>query len=204
MADIVIIGGGGHAKVVLDSLLSEQQKIAGIFDETKSGSLFETPFINAIAFEQLKDVNIIIAIGDNAARKRVSATIKHTFAKTIHTSSIVARKVVIDEGAMILHGTILQPFVSIGKHVIANTGCRIDHDCIIGDYVHVAPGAVLCGNVHIGEGALIGAGSVIIPGVHIGKWAIIGAGSVVTKNIPDYAVAVGNPAKVIKVKESHD
>jgi sugar O-acyltransferase (sialic acid O-acetyltransferase NeuD family) len=101
-------------------------------------------------------------------------------------------------GNMFLQGTIIQAQARIGNHVIINTGARVDHDCILDDYVHAAPGVILCGCVTIGEGAFIGAGSVIIPGKRIGAWATVGAGSVVINDIPDFAVAVGNPAKIIK------
>ena len=79
-----------------------------------------------------------------------------------------------------------------------NTGASIDHECILGDYVHVSPHATLCGDVQVGEGSWIGAGAVVIPGVRIGKWCVIGAGSVVLHDVPDGVVAVGNPCKIVK------
>lgn len=202
MTDVVLIGGGGHAKVVLDSLMGEKRRVCGIFDEFKSGHLFEVPIIDAATFQQLTSAVVIIAIGDNASRKRLATKTKQSFTHTIHPSALVAGSVSIGEGSMILHGTILQPFVTVGKHTIANTGSRIDHDCSIGDYAHLAPGVVLCGQVSIGEGTLVGASAVVIPGIRIGRWAIIGAGAVVTKDVPDYAIAVGNPAKVIRFMEN--
>ena len=92
----------------------------------------------------------------------------------------------------------MQSSVKIGKHVIINTAASIDHDCIVEDFAHVSPNATLSGNVKVGEGSHIGAGAVIIPNITIGKWAMIGAGSDVTKNVPDYSVVVGNPARKIK------
>lgn len=52
--------------------------------------------------------------------------------------------------------------------------------------------------IHIGEHTIIGANVIILPGVNIGKHCFIGAGCVVTKDIPDYCVTVGNPARIIK------
>jgi sugar O-acyltransferase (sialic acid O-acetyltransferase NeuD family) len=103
---------------------------------------------------------------------------------------------------MILHGAIVQAMAKIGNHVIVNTGAQVDHDCVIGDFAHIAPRVVLCGGVSVGEGTLVGAGATVAPGVTIGKWATIGAGAVIIAGIPDYAVAVGNPARVIKYMRS--
>lgn len=82
--------------------------------------------------------------------------------------------------------------------MIVNTGASVDHDCKIDDFVHISPRATLCGNVIVGEGTQVGAASVIIPGIKIGKWCTIGAGTVIIRDVPDYAVVVGNPGKVIK------
>jgi acetyltransferase EpsM len=95
-------------------------------------------------------------------------------------------------------GAILNPNVKVGKHCIVNSGAVIEHDCILDNFVHLSPNAALAGNVSIGEGAHIGIGSSIIQGVKIGKWATIGAGTVVLNDVPDYAVIVGNPGKIIK------
>ena len=93
----------------------------------------------------------------------------------------------------------IQPGTIIGKHCIINTNVSVDHDCDISDFVHISPGATICGNVTIGELTWIGAGATIIHGISIGKNTIIGAGTVVIKNIPDNVLIVGNPA-IIKRK----
>jgi acetyltransferase EpsM len=85
--------------------------------------------------------------------------------------------------------------------VILNTSCSVDHDCVVEDFAHLAPGVRLAGNVHVGEGALLGVGSCVIPGVRIGRWATVGAGAAVIEDVPDYATVVGVPARVIKIGE---
>ena len=95
-------------------------------------------------------------------------------------------------------GSIVQASSIIGHHSILNTKSSIDHDCKIYDFVHISPGATLCGNVEIGTGTHVGAGATIIPNIKVGKWCIIGAGAVITKNIPDYSLVVGVPGKIIK------
>lgn len=196
--DVILWGGGGHAKVVLESLFSEKRKVAGIFDDQKQGELFGVPYTGQYNPEKLKDAHLIISLGDNTTRKKLAESAKHKFTLTRHTSCVLSPRSIYGAGSMILHGAVVQADTQIGNHVILNTVCSVDHDCRIGDYVHIGPRTVLCGKVHVGEGALIGAGATVAPGVKIGKWSIIGAGSVVIKDVPDYCVAVGNPARVIK------
>ena len=92
---------------------------------------------------------------------------------------------------------VINPLVKIGNGVICNTACVIEHECIINDYVHIAPGAILCGNVTVGEGSFIGAGAVVKQGVTIGKNVIVGAGTVVIKDIVDNTKVIGNPQRII-------
>jgi sugar O-acyltransferase (sialic acid O-acetyltransferase NeuD family) len=196
---VILQGGGGHASVVLDVLLSQGVTVPALIDAKYTGDLFGIPRIKEYDPTMEPAASLIVAIGDNAIRKRVVEFTKHPFVNAIHSSAIISGHVKMGVGNMILHGTIIQAQTEIGNHVIINTGAQVDHDCVIEDYVHIAPRVVLCGAVRIGTGTLIGAGATVIPGKKIGKWAKIGAGSVVTKDIPDYAVAVGNPARVIKI-----
>jgi sugar O-acyltransferase (sialic acid O-acetyltransferase NeuD family) len=197
--EVILIGGGGHARVVADCLLAQGIRIKGFFDNRNNGYVLDLPFIGNYNHTLHSEIPIIIAIGDNDARKRLAEMeIRHSFATAIDASAICSTFSKVDEGSMILHGVIIQAGTKIGKHVILNTGCQVDHDCIIGNYAHVAPGSVLCGGVEVGEQTLIGARSVVIPKVKIGSSVTIGAGTVVTKDIPDFAVAVGNPARIIK------
>lgn len=195
---IILQGGGGHARVVLDCLISQGAHMAAIFDPKFTGQLMGVPLLGDYDPGVEPDALAIIAIGDNAVRKAVVQRTKHSFTNTRHSSAIVSQYASFGTGNVILHGAIVQAQSAIGNHVIINTGAQVDHDCRVEDYVHLAPGARLCGNVHIGEGTLVGAGAVVIPGKKIGAWATIGAGAVVITDIPDYAVAVGNPARVIK------
>lgn len=190
-------GGGEHAKVVLDCLLSQGVEVLALFDPKYTGELFGVQQRGVYDPAFAPDAKAIIAIGDNAVRKKVVSTTRHTFTNAIHSSCIISKQVHLGEGNMILHGAIVQAQTKIGNHVIVNTAVSVDHDCVLEDYVHVAPRAVLCGRVHVGEGTLVGAGSVILPGIRIGAWAIVGAGAVVTKDVPDGAMVVGNPARKV-------
>jgi sugar O-acyltransferase (sialic acid O-acetyltransferase NeuD family) len=195
---VILHGGGEHARVVLDCLQAQGLNVVGLFDPKYSGSLFGVPQRGAYDPSFEKSALAVVAIGDNLTRKRAVQNTKHDFTNAIHPSVIFSAQSVLGKGNMLLHGVIVQAQTRIGHHVIINTGARVDHDNIIGDYVHIAPSAVLCGAVQVGEGAFIGAGAVVVPGRKVGAWATIGAGAVVLSDIPDRAVAVGNPARIIR------
>jgi sugar O-acyltransferase (sialic acid O-acetyltransferase NeuD family) len=197
---IIIQGGGEHAKVVLDCLQAQGEHIIGLCDARLSGTLFGVPQLGEYDPSFEKHALSIVAIGDNTIRKRAAEKSAHAFTNAIHPSAIMSAYATCGVGNMILHGVIVQAQTKIGDHCILNTGAQIDHDCIIENYVHIAPGVVLCGRVTIGEGAFIGAGAVLIPGVKVGAWATVGAGAVVIGDIPVGAVAVGNPARVVGPK----
>jgi sugar O-acyltransferase (sialic acid O-acetyltransferase NeuD family) len=194
----ILIGGGGHARVVLDCLQEQGFTVAVIFDNLFTGSLYEVRRVHDYDHQLEPDAIAVIAIGDNAARKRLASTVKHAFGNVIHTSVLLSPRAKLGTGNMILHGAIVQAETVIGDHVIINTGTRVDHDCVVSSYAHIAPGVILCGNVTVGEGAFVGAGATVIPGKKIGAWSTIGAGAVVIQDVPDYAVVVGTPGRIIK------
>jgi sugar O-acyltransferase (sialic acid O-acetyltransferase NeuD family) len=193
---LFIYGGGGHAKVVLDCLQDAGVAVEAVIDYKYEGDLLGLRRLRDLP--SIENMSTIIAIGDNKARKSVSERLEIPFMNAIHSTSTISSHSSVGHGCMILHGTIVQAGSVIGNHVILNTGAQIDHDCFIADFVHVAPGSILCGSVTVGEGTLIGAGSVIKPGIKVGAWVTIGCGAVIVKDIPDYAVVVGNPGRIIK------
>jgi sugar O-acyltransferase (sialic acid O-acetyltransferase NeuD family) len=194
----ILIGGAGHARVIVDCLQDGGHEVLALCDPKFDGTLYGVPQCGDDDPAAHAGAVAVIAVGDNAVRSKIVPKIKHDFANAIHTSAIISPHAEVGIGNVILHGVIIQAATTVGDHVILNTGAQVDHDCVIGDFAHIAPGAILCGNVVVGEGAFVGAGAKVIPGKKIGAWATIGAGAVVVSDIPDYAVAVGNPARVIK------
>ena len=195
----ILIGGGGHARVVSSIIEAQETSILeGVFDYNPKIEALDgvenfqnyNPdlFPNALAF---------IAIGDNRIRKQLAQTINHVFGVIIHPSAIMDRLSSVEEGSVVMHRAVIQRGTQIGKHAIINTASSIDHDCILGDFIHIAPNATLCGGVVIGDETFIGAGALVLPQIKIGKRVTVGAGAVVTKNIPDGATVVGNPGKII-------
>jgi sugar O-acyltransferase (sialic acid O-acetyltransferase NeuD family) len=194
----ILIGGGQHAQVVLDCLIACGADVVAIFDPARSGALFGVPHRGDYDPSFDPDASAVVAIGDNATRKRASERVSHRFTNAIHHSVLLSPFASVGVGTMILHGAIIQALARVGDHTIVNTGAQIDHDCVIGNFVHVAPRAVLCGNVAVGDGSMVGAGATVTPGIKIGKWALVGAGAVITKDVPDHAVVVGNPGRIIR------
>jgi sugar O-acyltransferase (sialic acid O-acetyltransferase NeuD family) len=195
----ILFGASGHAKVIADGILAGGGQILALMDDDASKmGFFGIPFIGNYNPSLYTDHHLIIAIGNNLHRKKIAQKIEHLFGKWIDDSARVSKRSIIGEGTVIMQTACDQVDVNIGKHVIINTGAKVDHDCFLADFVHISPGATLCGNVIVGEGTIIGAGSVVIPNIIIGNWVTIGAGAVVIEDIPDNAVVVGNPGKILK------
>lgn len=200
---MLLYGASGHGKVIIDCLESQEREIKGIFDDDLSKKdLSGYKVFGKYDADKFPEEEIIISIGNNETRKKVSEIINHKFGNSQHKSATVAKDVQLGEGTVIFHKSILQISVKIGKHVIINTASLIGHDCKIEDFVHISPNTTLCGSVTVGEGTLIGAGAVVIPNIKIGKWVIIGAGSVIIKDISEYSVVVGNPGRKINTNNT--
>lgn len=197
---MILIGASGHAKVILDILEKNEFTVDYLLDANPN--IKELAGYNVIEDkDHIDDIDqeYIVSIGSNLIRKRVSEQRKVKFGWAIHPDSILGDDVSIGQGTVVMAGAIINPSTQIGNHCIINTSASIDHDCEIADYVHISPNATLCGTIEVGEGTHIGAGATIIPNLKIGKWATIGAGAVVIEDVPDYAVVVGNPGRIIKI-----
>lgn len=205
MENIYLIGASGHAKVVADILLDQQRNITRVFEKNEAiKRLWHIEVLPQPEKEKWPiDGVYIIAVGNNSIRKLVAESYQDElkFTTAIHRSAVVSTRTSVGEGTVVMAGVTINVETKIGKHVIVNTNCSIDHECVINDYVHISPQVALAGDVCIGEGSHIGIGACIIQGIKIGKWATIGAGAVVIRDVPDYAVVVGNPGRVIKYNE---
>ena len=195
---MLVYGAGGHASVIISILKANGCDIEAVFDDDVSNKNIINGLMPA-AYNPgfLPAERLIIAIGNNNMRRRLSERITHGYGTIIHPSAIIDQLVQVGPGTCVMQGAVIQTDSVIGKHVIINTASSVDHACRIGDFVHIAPGVILGGNVTIGENSLIGIGSIVVPGLSIGKDCLVAAGSVVTKNLPEGAIVRGNPARMI-------
>ncbi|MGC9007037.1 MAG: acetyltransferase [Sulfurihydrogenibium sp.] len=213
MEKIILIGGGGHCKMVISQLTKiERFEIVGIVDNHKpvGSKVFGVEIIGKDEdLEKFYSSGIkyaFISVGsvkDNSKRQELFSLAKeigYRFPVILSPQSIVDKSVHIEEGTIIMPGCIVNVESYIGKNCIINSGAIIEHGCKIGDHCHIASGANVAGEVEIGDLAFIGAGSVVIQGIRIGKNATVGAGSVVINDIPENVIAVGNPARIVKSK----
>jgi acetyltransferase EpsM len=200
---MILYGASGHGKVIIDILESMHESHIEIWDDADKDPIWEYP-VQKPSYEKLAAGKVIIGIGVNTTRKRIAERLggQVQFGTAVHTSAIVSPRAGVGEGTVIMAGATINPDAHVGRHCIVNTNASIDHDCVLEDYVHISPNATLSGDVRVGEGTHIGSGASVIQGIRIGRWCNIGAGAVVIRDIPDHATAVGNPAKVIKVKET--
>ena len=198
----VILGAGGHAKVVIATVEAADGTVVRVLDDDRSlhgtrvlGHTVEGPIADELIQD---DAKVVVAIGANRARAAVAARLRCAFGTVVHPSAVVHPSVRLGYGTVVLAGAVLQPSVAIGAHVIVNTCASVDHDCMLGDFVHIAPGCRLAGDVRLEEGAFMGIGGVAIPGTRVGRWATIGAGAVVVTAIGPGVLAVGVPARVVR------
>lgn len=199
---MMLFGASGHAKVIIDILQKSGIKVDKILDDNpKCDGIFGIS-VEKNSYHVMFDEEAIISIGNNEIRKKIVEKYHFKYIKAIHPSAVISPHSTLGEGTVVMANAVLNPDVQIGKHCIINTGAIVEHDCKIEDFVHISPNAALAGNVQVGEGTHIGIGASVIQGVKIGKWVTIGAGAVVIRDVPDYATVVGNPAKVIKVKNN--
>jgi acetyltransferase EpsM len=208
---IVVIGRGGHSKVISELILSNRENdIVGFLDDKYSvEEVIEYTYCGPISsvkglIRKSPDIKFVIAVGDNKTRKSIAQRLNLSdehYVSIIHKSAVISPTAQIGYGAVIMPNSVINADSKIGNHTIINTGSVIEHDSIVENFSHVCPGAILTGTVHIGEGVTIGAGSTIIPNISIGEWTILGAGATVITDIPSYCTAVGIPAKIKKVNQ---
>ena len=205
MKPTVIVGAGGHGRVVLDILRAMRRRVAGFLDEGRdrdSGLVNGAPMLGGSALlasrEFLARHDVLVAIGDNAARRRLVETVlsnEGTLATAIHPACVISPTAAIGEGTVIVPGAVVNANARIGRFCIVNTGATIGHDVVLEDGAQVAPGANMGGGSYCEADAFVAIGAVVAPKVRIGAGATLGAGATAVRDIPPRVVALGTPAR---------
>ncbi|MBD3265608.1 hypothetical protein GF373_02975 [bacterium] len=205
---VIVYGAGGHAKVILDILQLTKTAVAAVVDDdpAKWGESIvgypitdpntQLPIISDRGIRQA-----VIAVGGNSTRAKIAETLiakGFSFYTAVHPSAVIDRSVELGAGTVVMGGVVINSETTIGSHGILNTGCTVDHDCRLADFVHISPGGHLGGNVAIGRETQVGIGASILPNVTIGPQTVVGGGAAVIEDLPGGVVAVGVPARIIE------
>ncbi len=195
---VILLGAGGHAKVLLDALLALGVEVLGIAekdgDNSKQKSLYDIPVIGTdsdvqrYSAENVELVNGIGSVGPTFLREKVYQNFKnqgYKFRQVIHPNAVVSPRAKLGEGVQVMPGAVINISTVIGENSIINTRASVDHDCVIGAHVHIAPGVTVSGGVTVGDGSHIGTGATVVQGVVIGQKVFVEAGAVVMKNLQD-------------------
>lgn len=202
---VVVLGAGGHAKVVLEVLREAGETVVGLTDaDPAPRAVLGAPVLGTDA--ALPDVlargcrRAFVALGDNAVRRRVAEqamALGFELASAISPRAVVSPSARLGRGVAVMAGAVINADAEIGDLAIVNTGAVVEHDCRLGAAAHLGPRAALAGGVVVGEGAFLGVGASVIPGVTIGAAAVVGAGACVVRDVPEGARIAGVPARAL-------
>lgn len=201
---LVLLGAGGHARVLLALVRANGRALLGVCDPALHaegcGDWEGLPVLGgdeALVRLDPAKVDLVLGVGQLARsglRSRLYAAWRargYVFPPLVHPAAWVAPDVTLSDGVQVMAGAIVQPGCVLGTNVTVNTHASVDHDCQIGADVHIAPGAVLCGAVQVGDGAFIGAGAVLIQGLRVGDAAVVGAGVTLVRDLAPGTLIVG-------------
>jgi sugar O-acyltransferase (sialic acid O-acetyltransferase NeuD family) len=209
MKDIIVIGGGGHARVIISILRKiRDYNIRGYTDPRNCGALLNVPYLgtdldisNVVTPREKHLVLAVGQIGSGRSRHGIYsrlASLRLIFSNVISPDAIVNEGVAIEAGVVIMDGAIVNTGAKLGVGVIANTHATIEHDVTLEDWVHIAPGATISGGVTVGRYSMIGAGATVIEGKTIAPETIVGAGATVVHDLLEPGVYVGTPARRLR------
>jgi sugar O-acyltransferase (sialic acid O-acetyltransferase NeuD family) len=198
---LVIIGAGGHGKVIADIALKNGYVNICFVDDNATGDVMGFPIIGtSIEIKRLNDgsTDFVIGIGNNATRKLIAEKYDVNFVTLVHPSAQIGVNVSIGKGTVVMAGAVINVCSTVGEHCIINTGAIVEHDNVIEDYAHISPNAALGGTVRVGALSHIGIGVTVKNNTDICGGCVIGAGAVVIRDITESGTYVGVPPRKIK------
>lgn len=204
---IVILGAGGHARVVLDTCRAAGLGVSGLVDPVQpDGTMLDGARVlgtDALLADRefLRAHHFVPGVGSQAIKRRLCEMVLAAggaLGTVVHPSAVISPSAQIGAGSVVVAGAVVNARARVGRFCILNTRAAIDHDCELADGVQVSPGAILCGGVNCAEDVFVGAGAILLPGRTVGVGAVIGAGAVVTKDVGDNLTVAGNPAQTVR------
>ncbi|MBR3972832.1 MAG: acetyltransferase [Oscillospiraceae bacterium] len=198
---VILIGGGGHARVIIDCIRAAGNEVIGILDDgLAAGTLVsDVPVLGKTAdYEAYRRHEFLLAIGNNAVRRRIAEKLDVKWHTAVHPSAVISPYARVGAGTVVMPGAIINSGASVGSHCIINSGAVVEHDNCLGDYVHISPGAALGGIVTVGEGTHVGIGASVRNNICICDGCVIGAGGAVVKDITEPGTYVGVPVRKMK------
>lgn len=201
MCDLIIIGGGGHAKVIADIAVFNDYNVRGFLDDNISAEeFFGYRRLGSICdCIKYQECFFVIAIGNNKIRRSIAEKYNTlNYATLIHPTACIGSEVQIGAGTVVMPNTVINASAKVGEFCIVNSGAVIEHECCIGDFTHLSPNCTVCGVSKIGNNCWLGAGSTINNVLSICDDVILGSGAVVIKDITKGGTYVGVPAKITK------
>ncbi len=198
---IILIGGGCHAKCVIDAILCSGDIPVGVLDSRyrELDSLLGVPVLGDISdWAKYTEYEFVICLGNNTTRKKIAESMDVKWHTVIHPKATVSRFATVMEGSMILAGAVINPCAVIGKHCIINTGAIVEHDCVLSDYIHLCPASTLSGTVKVGENTTFGTGTKVSNNLTVCGNCIFGVGTAVIKSITEPGVYVGVPSRKLR------
>lgn len=199
---VVIIGAGGHGKVIADIVTASGDEVKGFLDDgkVKDSDILEFKVLGKLQdYVNYKDCSFVIAIGNPEVREKIAESLSVNWYTAVHPKAVVSKLgTKIGEGTVVMANAVINPDAEIGKHCIINTAAVVEHDNMLEDYVHLSPNAALAGTVKIGKSTHIGAGATVINNINITNNCIVGAGAVVVKNLSESGTYIGIPAGRVK------
>jgi UDP-perosamine 4-acetyltransferase len=212
--EIIILGAGGHGRVLIDVLRRAGRTITAATDAdpTRHGQTFDgVPIIGGDDAVLAKSKDKVLLVngqgntphrGDSGLKLRRELFLRfaergYQFLNVVSPDAVVSATATLGHGCQILTGVIVHPGTKVGDNAVLNSAASVDHDCIIGAHSHIAPGTVLCGGVKVGASSHVGAGAVVIPNMKIGANAVVGAGAVIVSDVADGATVLGAASRPI-------
>ncbi|MGM0767031.1 MAG: acetyltransferase [Pseudomonadota bacterium] len=205
---LAVLGASGHGKVVADAAEDAGWETVVVFDDAwpdlHGNGPWKVEGDSAELFARVSEFDgVVVAIGDNGIRRQKQEQLVAFGAKLatiVHPAAHVSRYASIEVGSVVFAHAVVNACVSVGEGSIINTGAIIEHDCLLAEFVHISPNAVLAGGVQVGAGSWIGASASVRQSIVVGKLSVVGMGAVVTRNVPDQTTVIGSPARALNRK----